>query len=105
LQISRLKLAKTWWKNPVLTGGGLNRLAGFRNTEEGSHQQAFQLQFPVLPEQIGKSEFLQILKRGQRLKPSHFQVTSDKFNLQHAENYKPCRVSNNFFSYQQLQNF
>jgi hypothetical protein len=32
LQISRLKLAKTWWKNPVLTGGGLNRLVGFRNT-------------------------------------------------------------------------
>jgi hypothetical protein len=24
--------AKTWWKNPVLTGGGLNRLVGFWNT-------------------------------------------------------------------------
>jgi len=30
--MSRLKLAKTKWKNPVLTGGGLNRLVGFRNT-------------------------------------------------------------------------
>jgi len=34
LRISRLKLAKPWWKNPVFTRGGSNRLVGFRNTEK-----------------------------------------------------------------------
>jgi hypothetical protein len=32
-----VKTGKTLWKNPVLTGGGLNRLVGFRrfrNTEK-----------------------------------------------------------------------
>jgi hypothetical protein len=34
LQISLLKLAKTLWKNPVKTGGGSNRLVGFRNAAD-----------------------------------------------------------------------